>query len=77
MGRQIRCGFRDAPPWYSVSCDRITNSYKAQDLNYLVQGDVSWLSNIANKASFTLFAKTKPQLRVKHTFLPSIKCKQY
>ena len=51
----------------SVSCDRITNSYKAQDLNlnYLVKGGVSQLSNNANKVSFTLFAKTKSQLRVK------------
>ena len=63
----------------SVSCDRISNSYKAQDLhlNYLVKGGVSQLSNNANKASFTLFAKTKLQIRVKQICLPSIECKQY
>ena len=63
----------------SVSCDRITNSCKAQDLNlnYLGKGRVSQLSNNANKASFTLFAKTKSQLRVKQIRLPNIKCKQY
>ena len=32
------------------------------------------LLKLPNKASFTLFAKTKPQLRVKQICLPSIKC---
>ena len=35
------------------------------------------LLKLHNNASFTLFAKTKPQLRVKQICLPSIKCKQY
>ena len=35
------------------------------------------LFKLPNNASFTLFAKTKPQLRVKQICLPSIKCKQY
>ena len=32
------------------------------------------LLKLPYKASFTLFAKTKPQLRVKQICLPSIKC---
>ena len=35
------------------------------------------LLKLHNNASFTLFAKTKPKLRVKQICLPSIKCKQY
>ena len=35
------------------------------------------LLKLPNKVSFTLFAKTKPYLRVRQICLPSIKCKQY